>query len=320
MNYYQEIQQLSPKQMQEYISMRIEELEFNSRAIQNDETIIGYELDYNLTNQLDDGNNLIIDVHNFYGGYIPKGTKIVYGLYYNFKKDGLAGNDGKYYYIDTDDYIYAFCKMIQDKEIESEFELFYYLQDFLKKYFGLLVTIDREDMFSMIYQSDKTFFKPTKEHGLSWFKGKGNAMCTEYAVVVQNILSFFGFDCYMMIGKEKIKGESEEYHAFNFISYQEQDSLEEINALIDFATPVAIYNYNLEYVGEFPFLGFLENLDEELINQINSSQKILRFQEHCYIAASEDVYQQFYQNERKYYVDEILNTNSVTNKNKIRMI
>ena len=36
----------------------------------------------------------------------------------------------------------------------NEFELFYFLQDFIKKYFGLTPTINRENMFKMLYKDE----------------------------------------------------------------------------------------------------------------------------------------------------------------------
>ncbi len=313
MYYYQEIEELTEEELKKYVQERIKDLELDSKVWNKGIETIGYNLDYNPISQLNDQKELFIDIRNVYGGYIPKGMRIVYGLSYNYDQDGLVGNDGKYYYIDTDDYIYEFCSWIKDKGIINEFELFYYLQDFIKQYFGLIPDISREEMFSLLYKDEKTYFPPVKEHGLSWFKKKGNAMCTEYAVIAQNILSFFDIESYIMIGKEKIDSTPSENHAFNIISYTENETGEEYSAIIDFATPVAIYNPKFEYIGEFPFLGPIEELTEDFITDLNNEGK-LEFQEYCYLSLANDIIELAYPKKRIYFVTHELTPDPISKK------
>ena len=52
---------------------------------------------------------------------------------------------------------------------------------------------------------------------LSEIKGAGLAACTEYAFLEQNILSFLGFEVYMVGGKIKRENGQEEAHNFNVV-------------------------------------------------------------------------------------------------------
>ena len=321
MYYYKKIKNLSDKKLKKYIKNRIEELALDSKTCNEEVDTIGYDLDFNPKNQLDENKNLMVDIRNLYNGYIPKGMRIVYGLSYDYDQDGLVSNDGKYYYLDTEDYIYEFCKEIQKRDMLNEFELFYYLQDFIKKYFGLTPTINRENMFKMLYKDENNYYKPVNEHGLSWFKKKGNAMCTEYAVVAQNILSFFGMDTYMMIAKEKIRDNEPESHAFNFVSYTESETGKEKATLIDFATPIPIYDLQFKFIGEFPFLGKVDNLDEDFFNKLNDDEEELEFPEYCYLLVGDGIVEVAYTTRRKYYVShnltpdpETIDTNKVLQK------
>lgn len=55
------------------------------------------------------------------------------------------------------------------------------------------------------------------ELNLSEIKGAGLAACTEYAFLEQNILSFMGFDTYMVGGKISYQNGREEAHNFNVV-------------------------------------------------------------------------------------------------------
>lgn len=89
MYYYQEILHLTQKELYGYITDRIEELELESKTWNKEVDTIGYDLDFNPKYQLGEDKNLMVDIRNLYSGYIPKGTRIVYGLSYDCNQDGL---------------------------------------------------------------------------------------------------------------------------------------------------------------------------------------------------------------------------------------
>lgn len=58
---------------------------------------------------------------------------------------------------------------------------------------------------------------------ISTIKGAGIAACTEYAILEQNILSFLGYDVYMLGGNLKMQNNRVEAHTFNAIKNNEND-------------------------------------------------------------------------------------------------
>ena len=313
MYYYLKLLETREDNRNIFIKNRIEELEEESKRYENDLETIGYYLDYNPVSQTEK-DNVYIDMCGIYKGYARKGTRIVFGISFMNDKKCLVGNDGNYYYIDTDDYIYEFCDWIKDIKIEDEFELFYCIQKFIKKYFGTIPSMNREKMFQLIYKDDYSFFKPLKEHGLSWFKEKGNAMCTEYAVLAQNLLSFFGIQSYLLFGEEKENNDSSEYHAFNFISCKDDDTGNECMCLMDFAMPVGIYNLNHELKGEFPYTFFLEDFDEDDLMDYYENEKVFSSPDHMYMMINDDIMEISLSTTREYCVKHEIIPKIVENK------
>lgn len=289
----EEIQKLSDEELEEYIKNRINELEENSKRINEDIDTIGYILDYNPSefNLLEeDDDNLEVDLQCTYNGYIPKGMRMVYGLTYT--KEKIAKNSGSYYYIDTDDYVYMFLKYIKDKEVNSEHDLFVYLQFFIKNYLGWIEKISRDDMFNMIYKNEKSYYDRVEEHNFSWFKNKGNAMCSEISLMAQNILAFFGFNTYIVIGYEKTKENDGECHAYNLVSFNCSETNELAEILIDFSNYTYAYDYKGERINRTPFIGILDDINEaietlkrKIDNRTNQEEKIIipKFKDYSYI-------------------------------------
>ena len=263
MEVVRKIEQLKEEELHDYIEKRIETLEEESIKFNPNIDTIGFKLDYNPTDYhlLDKENQKTfeITVRCFYSGYISKGIRIVYGMEYH---DGrIASNNGNYYYIDDDQYIYDFCKLIKEKEIVDEYELFDYILEFIENYFSPIKRLpERDDMHKLILEKDYYFYKPQEEHTFSSFKKRGNAMCTEYALMAQNLMSFFGIESYYVIGKEEDKLNGVENHAFNFICFNQENTKEDRNFLIDYSTPVKIYDMNYNEIGKSPFMGRMEKL------------------------------------------------------------
>lgn len=317
------IKKLTDEELQYVVEERIKYLEESEYELPD---TIGYILDYNPSDLIYPGESFedikkVCLIDNF-NGYIPFGTRIVYGMVYN-PENGMKSNGARYYYIDDDSYIYDFCKFIRDKEINDEFDIFEYLFSFLQDYFGIISFTDRETMMNYVLKNDYYFYEPTRENCFSMFKGRGNALCSEIAVVAQNILSFLGFDIKYIMGTikrineprlfdideiiikdfhsiDEIKKEIEfenksredwekkknkykcEGHAYNMITFYEDG--EEESILIDFAASTQIYDFNFKVVGEAPFIYYLDKEKEEMVHEMRTKNKSIEMNNYSYLS------------------------------------
>lgn len=264
---------------------------------------IGFQVDYNPSNCvfLDNNNEFGYGVLCIYRGYIPKNTKITYGVTNDVLR-GLVYNDGCYYYLDDDSYIVDFCKFIKNADVLDEYDLFDYTLLFLQRYFGCFEIINREDMFKMIYNKSRLLYDPINEHKFSDFKKKGSALCTEYAVAAQNILSVFGFDMYVVIGAQGSNEKNFESHAFNLINFKEETE-DEVNAIIDFSDSVLVMNSKLETICRSPFIGYIDCIDSEFLDDLVNNNKHLIFDNYNLVLFSNSIMKCTDGNTRDYYID-----------------
>ena len=270
------IKELSLEDLEKFVAERIIELESKSKKVEK----LGFDLDYNPTpvNLLDPEDlDIYVDVELYHHGYIPKNTQIVYGMYADTKR-GTIQNNGLYYYIDDDSYILDFCKYIKDKNIENEVSLFRLILEFITNYFGVIVIkqIDRDDMLKMIYKNETSFYDRIEESKFSWYKGKGNAMCSERAILVENILSFLGFDIYFILGKIEIDDE-EISHSYNILNVDNADidSLKSKTEILDFSDLVYEHADNSDMVQSvMPFIGCIDEDIEDIIDILYEGGKL----------------------------------------------
>lgn len=293
MDYYNEIIKHPIEEVDLITKYRIEYLE----KISDQEKTLGYNIGHEFTKQmLTDERTFELDVNCFHPGYIKKDTKVVFGLYYDTY--GNASNYGKYYYMDTYDYIYEFTRFIYSKDVTDQYEFFGYVLDFLKMYFGFIEKQKREDMFKLLVNSDGNNIAPINEHGISWFKNMGNAMCTEYSIMAQNILSIFGFESYLIIGNQNITGSKPEGHAFNLVKTEDDKSL-----LMDFSNHVYIIDYYFRKIGYHPFIEFIEDINYDLIDEIINGDKHFIFDNHNYLVLGNSLLKITDYRKRDYYID-----------------
>lgn len=296
MDFYEQLQNIDEKNLDSFVSKRIDDLEENL----DDDVILGFHVDSDMKNFLeDDGDKFYVDVRCYHKGYIKKGTKMVYGIEYN--ADGDIGNNGNYYYMDDDSYLYDFCRYIKDEDVYDEIDLFDHIEYFLKNHFGTIKTKERGDMFSLLMNTDGKYITPVNEHGISWFKGSGNAMCSEYATMAQNIMSLFGIDSYLIIGRVETGINNGESHAFNLVSLSDDDNL-----LVDFADHVVVYDIDYSKMGDSPFIGVIDKLDDQFILDLVYNGKELEFEDYNYFYVGEQLCQIAYNRNRKYYVEDSL--------------
>lgn len=294
MDFYKELLKLNDEEIDILVDYRVE-------CLENDKEVdyIGYNAENNfIKHDVVENNNersYSLDMRCFHGGFIPKNTKVIYGMIYSF--DGKVSNEGNYYYIDSHKYIKDFCKYIKNYDIANEYELLDYILDYLKEYFGSIEKISREDMFKLIRDENNHNYNLINEHSLSQFKGKGNALCSEYSIMAQNILSFFGITSYLVIGKIKTGDFDEEAHAFNLISINNNDYL------IDFSNYVRVLDINFKYLGKSPFIGRIDILDQEFVDALINEEEVLEFDDYNYLVIGDTLAKISFDRKRKYYID-----------------
>ena len=285
MDIYEMIQKLEGEELDQFITERIEDLEEESREINPQTDTIGYQVDCNpedyhlLEEKI--GDSLFHNEVDFYPGYIRKGTRIVHSIYFNGDKRVVC-NKGMYYYLDDDSYIREFCHSIKGRKISNEYNLFVLIHHFMRDYFGVLPDISREEMFTLLYERENVSFPPQKEHSITDFKKRGNAVCTEYAALAQNIMSFFGFKSYYVFGRMQIGHKKDEEHAFHFIAYKEKKTNQAVAVLIDYACPIKVYNNRHQLRDYYPYMIDLEEFDQKFINDFFGRETHLIVQDYGY--------------------------------------
>lgn len=317
MDFYREIYSMELYQVDQLIHDKISHYENNPPT---EYDVVGYEVSENETKyniDISDYNKSQIElgVNCFIPGYITKDKKIVYSV--TCGQDGTVSNGGCYYYIDDDEYIYDFCHYIHDAEIVDEYELFSYILDFLQQYFKTLPTIERDTMFRVLVGKDGQSFKPIKEHSISDFKGKGNALCSEYAVLANNILNIFGIESYVVIGNIKNENEKKsDLHAYNFVSFTKGN--DEVNLLLDFADYVPVRDIDDQIIDVSPFIGELDRLDNELIHSIVYDDEKLLFENYSYYVIGDTLLKVANGINREYSITSYISSDSNIKKCKVK--
>ena len=301
MDFYNEIKGLSDDEIDYLVERQIKDLD---KEKINDDDYIGYKANNNYTqHEMEENGTYFVETKCFHSGYINENTKIIFGMTYDI--EGNVSNKGNYYYLDNHDYIKEFCKYISKIDVSNEYELFEYLLDFLKEYFGCFEQIDRSEMFKLIVDNNGNSIKPLKEHGLSWFKGKGNAMCTEYSAAAQNILSLFGIECYLVFGTIKTGNEKPGGHAYNILRIYDNEGNEK-NLLVDFFNHVKIYDVDFKFIAPSPFIEELEVFDQEFVNEFVNEELHLTFEDYNYMVIGNTLAKIAYFRNRDYYIEEKL--------------
>ena len=313
------IEGLNEYQLRKKVSQKIQTLERKSQKFCPKDTEIGYKVGYNQEYGLDCGDNGSFVLNCIYGQFARPDTKIIYGLSWDLDK-GKGVNDGNFYYMDDQEYLYDFCQFVQDKEIMDEYEFFGYVRDFLKDYFGYIKKVGREQMHQMILKNEDDFFDPIQKHSVRDFKGKGNAMCSEYASMAHNILKLFDFESYLIVGTLILNDNDPEAHAYNLVTFKECDTGEIRHALIDFINGVDVFDVDFTKIGEEPFIGFFDELDQNFVDQLVHEEKHLQFDEYRFMLIKDTVFKLgIAERSRDYYIDDYLYANAGVNYCKTHM-
>lgn len=254
-----EIQQaLNDDEIKRIIDEVIEEESEYSKDVNNNETIIGADISMNpqqsftLKKEEEEYNQ---KCNGYYIGFIPKGTKLVYGIRVDNELCSQYSG-GSYYYIDDFSYIYEFAKFIKDKKIANVFNIIAYAYIFLRKYYdNSLIPMDRNEMHNLIYRNERDFFEPIIEHSNRDFKGNGSAECTEFSSAMNNLLSIFGIDVMYI---------QDTYHAYNLVALPNEFEIGKFDYyIIDTTIRVACYDIDSTCYSEEAYIQLIDDFDEE---------------------------------------------------------
>lgn len=282
MNFYNNIKDMTDEEIEKYLSYEICGLENISKE-NNIYGLIGYNLHFNpgKISILDKDKQAFIEEVKFHTGYVPKGTKVVFGC--NTYENGMAFNGGEYYVVDDEEYVYEFCKSIKEADVRSDEELLEFILVFLNGYLGGNGNQTRAEMFRLIMKPDCTYYDSIREHKLSDFKGKGNALCTEYAIMANNILTMFGFDSTIVFGELKIGDNEVQDHAFNIVSYTDNE-YNRNDMLVDFSASIDVYDFSYNRIGDVPYIIDLADVDDNFFQKFYYNEKHLRFDDYYYVS------------------------------------
>lgn len=252
-------------------------------------------VDYHLDDKNFEREDFIYCV-NIWNGFIPKGMKIVYGRFLD-RETGLTSNKGAYYYVDDESYVYEFFKFLRTREddIGDEFDLISAAYEFTVQYFscGPFDAVDREVMFKTLYKDNHRFHQPTKEHLFSSFKHKGGALCTERALMAENLLSVLGLEMIYVMDLS---------HTYNFFAQHREDGKADIY-VVDFAKFVDVFDESFNYMGSAPFVRVIEDCTNEMLSRVVNNGERIEFQEFYYYVINGQVIEQPLDTTRTYGTD-----------------
>ena len=226
---------------------------------------------------------------NIWRGYIPKNTRIVYGVY--GYPDYKSANHGCYYYLDDESYIYDFIKYIKDRDIEDTYDFIISVNKFLKLYLDKAVNSKtREEIHKLLYKDELDFYEPVNEHSIKDFKNTGAGQCTEYTALAENIFSIFDFDIYYMMDVE---------HAYNLLIDNDK------TYILDFANWVPCYDINLKYLGRLPYFVEIPDFTDELFDKVKHGSERIELPDYYFLAMNDDLIEVRNGDTREYGVDAV---------------
>lgn len=275
---------------------KVKECTYSAREENNDLDYIGEDLSYNPT--IKSMNPNYRAANNLWIGYIPKGMKVVYGRFRESINNPFT-NRGRYYYLDDDSYIYEFYKYFKENncKIDDEFDLIVFVYEFLNKKLNRdFEGRKREDINKMIYKDNFLMYDRIKEHSIKDLYENGSAMCTEYAIMGQNILTTLGYD---MIYVNDLD------HAYNiYVPYDDNENIKDEEAyIVDFSNWVMCVDYKFDMLAKAPFFGKIECNKENLDEFFNGNKKFVFNDYFLYSINGNIIEMEFNNRKRKYGVD-----------------
>ncbi len=279
MDFYYMIRDLDDEQIKELLSLRINKARYQAKVFQR--RYIGVNCGINPTFDLN--GEQILDSQSIWQGFIPEDVRIIYSFIYD--KNGYTVNNGCYYYVDDQEYLYEFARYIKKIEIHDEIEFLTYVYQFISNYFRGITNQSRHRsaMNQPLIDSEGKNVEPTMGHHFSDFKGANNAECSEYSVMAQNILSIFGYKTIYCEGSvNTIYGKGG--HAFNVMIINSQP------CIIDFKIPVEIYALDSGEISMSPFIGAINSFSIESLRQHLLRQIPYDFIDYYYLKTNDNIH------------------------------
>ena len=266
-----------------------EACEYSSKANEPTKTL-GSFLDINANLKLSTPDNSNIQLYlarTCYLGYIPKGTRIVYGTFLNTLNHGYS-NNGFYYYADDESYVYDFFKYIREQKIEDDYNILVALSDFLADYFNQGIgSINRDSLHQLFMGPNGRFYPPVKEHSIKDFIGNGAALCTEYSLLAENILSALGFDIMYVMDNN---------HAYNIITHNNKAYI------LDYSQGIAVYDHAFNELDVHPFLREIPDATDETIRSFINEGMSIELNDYYLVDINGSLFQRDFVDKRKYGV------------------
>lgn len=206
------------------------------------------------------------NANNVWNGYIPKGVKVNYARYKAEGQDQYT-NLGYYYYMDDDDYVFDFFKLIHDEEdIEDDNDIIMVVQSFIEEKFSKCVNpTSRQVMHMLFHKADNTVCPPAHEHKFSDFYHNGSAMCTEIAILAQNLLSLLGLEVIYI---------NDFAHSYNIYVPREEFDRTHKAYVLDFGNYVPCYDLKMDFLCKIPFYGAISDFDKRAEEIFNGRQRV----------------------------------------------
>ncbi len=239
------------------------------------------------------------DFNYLWTGYIPLGTKVVYG-YCCSPTTKTSFHSGYYFYVDDDSYVYEFFKYLKGKDIETEFDIIFlayiFVMNWLNKKRVNFNGREREDIDRLLIKDDDFFYRPTKEHSIKDFYFNGSAMCSEISLLAENLMSIFGLDVMYVVDKN---------HVYNiYIDHYDPEDLEKIRSyIVDFSGWVDCINEKFEVVGISPFITEIENGNQSLLKEMVEDGKRIEVNEYIVFNINGENYELSLNKKREYGID-----------------
>ena len=249
----EDIKGLNKKQLRAYVEFLIKRRIEKSKDF-NEDNFIGYNLPINfrypgldITNK---NSGFYVEYNTYYTGYIHDKVKLLYGRMR--QDDNKMGSFGFYYYVNNHEFIYEYLDFIQKQYYEDDFSLIYQTFYFIRNYFGVLGKVERETISGLVLNNHGEYIEPTKQPSLIDFKHKGCGKCSEYAALMENILSFLGYNISYLMGTC-----NEELHAYNIIL------IDNGYYLLDASYCTSCYDIQYNYINAIPYIVALEDYTED---------------------------------------------------------
>lgn len=292
-----------------YIDAAIEELKGVIKKFNPTDNFLGVNVSLNKKFALENNENNMIG--NFYWyNFIDSDVKVIYG--FSIDKNSCACNDGLYYYIDDNEYLYDFARFIKDKEIGNDFDFLCYVKEFLDNYFNSISNVNllsREERNRAFINSNGKNIEPIN-HSNKDFYQSNVAMCTEYATMGLNILGVFGYSCLTIIGSFEFD-EEEIGHAYNIVA------MDNGVYLVDMASSVPVTDLDGNLLDEVPFC---KELNEEELQNILDKKEPISLNNVFYIYFGEKNFKFEEARQRTYRVSNVVLQDSFKKKSKSRDI